>query len=221
MLLWQEDGLGDMLQFSRYVPLLKALGAAHIAFACAPALHRLIAKVDGVDAVLDHHGALTRVATYDCWTSPLSVPLHLRTTLDTLPRPTRLSAEPALIEHWRSTLHAPRSTLDALPPGHRVGLVWKGNAKHHNDANRSLPSLATLAPLWSVPGLNFVSLQKGQGEDEARTPPLAQPLLDLGARVTDFADSAAVVAQLDLVICVDTSIRRSRIWSHRSANRAG
>jgi ADP-heptose:LPS heptosyltransferase len=57
-----------------------------------------------------------------------------------------------------------------------------------------------------VPGLNFVSLQKGQGEDEARNPPVAQPLLDLGARVTDFADSAAIVAQLDLVICVDTSI---------------
>ncbi|NUY30697.1 tetratricopeptide repeat protein [Paraburkholderia sp. JPY303] len=199
VLLWQEDGLGDILQFSRYVPLLKALGAAHIAFACAPALHRLIAKVEGVDAVLDHHGALTRAATYDCWTSPLSVPLYLRTTLDTIPRPARMSAEPALIEHWRPT-------LDALPPGHRVGLVWKGNAKHHNDANRSMPSLATLAPLWTVPGLNFVSLQKGQGEDEARNPPLAQPLLDLGARVTDFADSAAIVAQLDLVICVDTSI---------------
>ncbi|MGF6964790.1 tetratricopeptide (TPR) repeat protein [Paraburkholderia sp. WC7.3g] len=199
VLLWQEDGLGDMLQFSRYVPLLKALGAAHIAFACVPALHRLIANADGVDAMLDHDGALARVATYDCWTSLLSVPLYLRTTLETIPRPVRLSADAALVERWRPA-------LDALPPGHRVGLVWKGNARHHNDANRSIPSLATLAPLWSVPGLNFVSLQKGQGEDEARNPPVTQPLLDLGASVTDFADSAAIVAQLDLVICVDTSI---------------
>jgi tetratricopeptide (TPR) repeat protein len=199
VLLWQEDGLGDMLQFSRYIPLLKNAGAAHIAFACVPALHRLVANVDGVDAVYDHSVALARVATYDCWTSLLSVPSHLRTTLDTIPRPARLSADPALVEHWRPA-------FDALPRGPRVGLVWKGNAKHHNDANRSIPSLATLAPLWGVPGLSFVSLQKGQGEDEARNPPVAQPLLDLGARVSDFADSAAIVAQLDLVICVDTSI---------------
>ncbi|KXU82615.1 hypothetical protein CI15_34455 [Paraburkholderia monticola] len=199
VLLWQEDGLGDMLQFSRYIPLLKALGAARIEFACMPPLHRLIAMVDGVDAVRDHNGALTRAATFDCWTSLLSVPLHLHTTVDTIPRPARLSADPALVERWRPA-------LDALPPGRKVGLVWKGNAKHHNDANRSLPSLAALAPLWDVPGLNFVSLQKGQGEDEARNPPLAQPLLDLGGRVSDFADSAAIVAQLDLVICVDTSI---------------
>jgi tetratricopeptide (TPR) repeat protein len=199
VLLWQEDGLGDMLQFGRYIALLKARGAAHIAFACAPALHRLMANIDGVDAVLDHNTARARAATYDCWTSPLSVPLYQRTTIDTIPRPVRLEIDPALIEQWRPA-------LDALPPGRRIGLVWKGNAKHHNDAHRSMPSLATLAPLWTVPGLSFVSLQKGQGEDEARNPPANQPLLDAGARVTDFADSAAIVAQLDLVICVDTSI---------------
>ncbi|WP_233834603.1 tetratricopeptide repeat protein [Paraburkholderia sp. ZP32-5] len=199
VLLWQEDGLGDMLQFSRYIALLKAQGASRIDFACAPALHRLMANVDGVDAVLDHSTALARVSTYDCWTSLLSVPFYLRTTIDTIPRPTRLQLDPALIEQW-----AP--ALDALPPGHRIGLVWKGNAKHHNDVHRSLPSLATLAPLWTVPGLSFVSLQIGQGDDEARNPPADQPLLDIGSRVTDLADSAAIVAQLDLVICVDTSI---------------
>jgi Tfp pilus assembly protein PilF len=199
VLLWQEDGLGDMLQFSRYIALLKARGAAHIAFACAPALHRLMANVDGVDAVLDHNTALARVSTFDCWTSPLSVPFHLRTTVDTIPHPVRLEIDAALVEQWRPA-------LDALPPGRRIGLVWKGNAKHHNDAHRSLPSVATLAPLWTVPGVSFVSLQKGQGEDEARNPPVDQPLLDAGARVTDLADSAAIVAQLDLVICVDTSI---------------
>ncbi|WP_233805132.1 tetratricopeptide repeat protein [Paraburkholderia sp. HP33-1] len=199
VLLWQEDGLGDMLQFSRYIPLLKALGATHISVACAPALHRLIASMDGVDAMLEHKDALAQIAEYDCWASLLSAPVYLRTTVDSIPRPARLSVDPALVEQWRPA-------LDSLPPGRRVGLVWKGNAKHHNDANRSIPSLAALASLWSVPGLSFVSLQKGQSEDEARNPPAAQPLLDLGARVSDFADSAAIVAQLDLVICVDTSI---------------
>jgi tetratricopeptide (TPR) repeat protein len=199
VLVWQEDGLGDMLQFSRYFALLKAQGAAHIAFACAPALHRLMARVDGVDAVFDHAAAMARASGFDCWTSLLSAPLYLRTTITTIPRAVQLTLDAALVERWQPM-------LDALPPGRKIGLVWKGNAKHHNDANRSIPSLATLAPLWSVPGLSFVSLQKGQGEDEARDPPAGQPLLDLGTHVTDFADSAAIVAQLDLVICVDTSI---------------
>ncbi|RKE38350.1 Flp pilus assembly protein TadD [Paraburkholderia sp. BL23I1N1] len=201
LLVWQEDGLGDMVQFSRYFALLKAQGAAHIAFACAPALHRVMASVDGVDAVLDHDTALARVtaSTYDCWTSLLSAPLHLRTTVDTIPRAVRLAAEPSLVEKWRPT-------LETLPDGRKIGLVWKGNAKHHNDANRSIPTLATLAPLWSVPSLSFVSLQKGQGEDEARNPPDGQSLLDLGSAVNDLADSAAIIEQLDLVICVDTSI---------------
>ncbi len=199
LLVWQEDGLGDMLQFSRYFALLKAQGAVHIAFACMPALHRLMACVDGVDAVFEHDAAQARSSEYDCWTSLLSAPLHLHTTIDTIPPATRLVATPALVERWRGV-------LQTLPPGRRIGLVWKGNAKHHNDANRSIPSLATLAPLWSVPGLSFVSLQKGQGEDEADCPPAAQPLLALGSKVTDFADSAAIVEQLDLVICVDTSV---------------
>ncbi|MFL9887945.1 tetratricopeptide repeat protein [Paraburkholderia agricolaris] len=200
LLVWQEDGLGDMLQFGRYFALLKAQGAAHIAFACAPALHRLMVAVDGIDAVLDHDTALARVAasTYDCWTSLLSAPLHLRTTVDTIPRALRLAAEPSLVEKWRPI-------LETMPPGRKIGLVWKGNAKHHNDANRSIPTLATLAPLWSVPGIGFVSLQKGQGEDEARNPPAGQPLLELGSAVNDFADTAAIIEQLDLVICVDTS----------------
>ncbi|PZR50899.1 tetratricopeptide repeat protein [Paraburkholderia fungorum] len=200
LLVWQEDGLGDMLQFGRYFALLKAQGAAHIAFACAPVLHRLMVAVDGIDAVLDHDTALARVAasTYDCWTSLLSAPLHLRTTVDTIPRALRLAAEPSHVEKWRPI-------LETMPPGRKIGLVWKGNPKHHNDANRSIPTLATLAPLWSVPGIGFVSLQKGQGEDEARNPPAGQPLLELGSMVNDFADTAAIIEQLDLVICVDTS----------------
>jgi ADP-heptose:LPS heptosyltransferase len=87
-----------------------------------------------------------------------------------------------------------------------VGLVWKGRSEHKNDANRSLPGLHTFAPLWSVPGVTFISLQKGQGEEEANAPPAGQPIAPLGSGIKDFADSAAIVAQLDLVISVDTAI---------------
>jgi tetratricopeptide (TPR) repeat protein len=199
LLVWQEDGLGDMIQFSRYLPLLKAQGAGHITLACEPALQGLLATIEGVDAVLDHDTAWTRSSEYDCWASLLSAPCHLHTTLDTIPPAVVPRAHPSLVERWRTR-------LDTLPSGPRVGLVWKGNPKHHNDANRSLPSLATLAPLWSVPGIQFVSLQKGRGEDEAQSPCASQPILHLGSDVKDFTDSAAIVDQLDLVICVDTSI---------------
>lgn len=198
LLLWQEDGLGDMLQFGRYARVLKAQGAAHVAFACQPPLHRLFRGVDGIDAVIDHEAGAAAAAQFDCWVSPISVPYHLGTTLQTIPAPLAYTPEPALVEHWGAC-------LATLAPGPRIGIVWKGNPKHFNDAHRSLPTLAALAPLWNLPGVQFVSLQKGQGEDEAQHPPASLPLLHLGSDVGDFVDTAAIIAQLDLVICVDTS----------------
>ena len=199
VLVWQEDGLGDMLQFGRYLSQLKALGVTRITVVCMVALRRLFATIDGVDAVLDHQTGLAEAAGYDYWTSTMSLPLHVGTTIETIPDASYLRADSSLIGHWRAR-------LASLPAGRKIGVVWKGNPRHHNDANRSLSSLAVLAPLWSVPDVSFVSLQKGQGEDEAQSPPAGQPLLHLGSEVTDLADSAAIVAQLDLVICVDTSI---------------
>ncbi|MGF6532835.1 tetratricopeptide (TPR) repeat protein [Paraburkholderia sp. GAS206C] len=199
LLVWQEGGLGDAIHFGRYFSLLKAQGAAEVAFVCGPALQRLFARAEGVDAVLSHEAGRAKAACYDYWTSPLSAPLYLGTTLETIPSPMRLKPDPSLVESWRVR-------LAGLPPGRRIGLVWKGNAKHQNDAHRSLRSLAMLAPLWSVPGISFVSLQKGEGEDEAAAPPVDQPLSHLGSEIADMADTAAIVAQLDLVICVDTSI---------------
>jgi hypothetical protein len=91
-------------------------------------------------------------------------------------------------------------------PALRVGLVWKGNPQFENDSDRSLPHLQTLAPLWRVPGLDFVSLQKGAGEGDVAERAAQQPLADLGSAMQDFADAAAIVAQLDLVITVDTAM---------------
>ncbi|GAB2918271.1 tetratricopeptide repeat protein [Paraburkholderia jirisanensis] len=198
LLVWQEDGLGDMIQFGRYLPLLKARGVAHLAFACQTPLQRLFDAVDGVDEVLSHEAAFPHASGYDYWLSPMSAPALMDTTLDTIAPPLRLRPDSALLERWGAQ-------LAALPQGRKVGLVWRGNSRHHNDAHRSLPSLACLAPLWQVPGLSFVSLQKGDGESEAHPPPAEQPLLHLGSAVTDLADTAAIVAQLDLVISVDTS----------------
>lgn len=195
LLIWQEDGLGDMIQFARYLPLLKARGAAKITVTCAPPLRRLFELIDGVDEVIDHGAAMERSAAFDCWTSLMSAPLHLGTTLRTIPPWLPLHAEPALAGNWRER-------LAAMPPGAKIGLAWKGNPRHHNDRYRSLPSLAALEPLWDVAGVSFVSLQHGPADAAAS----AQPVFHPGADIADLADTAAIIAHLDLVISVDTAI---------------
>jgi tetratricopeptide (TPR) repeat protein len=198
LLVWPEQGLGDEIQFCRYLPLLKRQGAARITLVCKAPLKPLMETLEGVDKVIALGAPDTVVNVHDYWIYPLSIPLRCKTTLATIPaRLPYLRAPPDRVTRWSARL--PRD-------GFRVGLVWKGSPTHSNDGNRSLPGLAALAPLWSVPGVRFVSLQKGQGEDEARTPPAGQPLMDLGAEIDDFADTAAIVEQLDLVISVDTSV---------------
>ncbi len=197
VLVWQEQGFGDMIQFGRYLALLKARGAAWITLACAPVLHRLFSGMHGIDAVVDGNSELAR-APHDYWTLPLSIARYVDTTLESIPQAVYLKPDAALVEKWRQRL----SGLS----GFKVGLVWKGHAGHGNDRHRSLPSLETLRPLLNVPAINFVSLQKGQAEAEARSLVAGPPILDAAPEIGDFADSAALIAQLDLMICVDTAV---------------
>ena len=195
LLICPEQGFGDYVQFARYVPLLKDRGASRITVLCDPLLKPLLETVEGADAVITDRGSVT---PHDYWSFPLSIPMHFGTTVDTIPASLPyLHASADRIEYWQ----------DRLPlHGFRVGLVWKGSPNLSTDDTRSLPGLATLAPLWSVPGVTFVSLQKGPGEDEAKHPPAKQPIIDLGKDIRDFADTAAIVSLLDLVICVDTAV---------------
>ena len=190
-----EQGFGDNIQFARYTLLLGERGVSHLTLVCDPPLKALLETVAGVDEVITE---LPSVPTYDYWSFPLSLPLHLGTTVDTIPAAqSYLHALPIRVDQWCAR----------LPMGKfKVGLVWKGNADHKNDVNRSLPGLFILAPLWSVPGVTFISLQKGRGEEDAKEPPADQTIIPLGSDISDFADTAAIIAQLDMVICVDTSI---------------
>lgn len=192
-----EAGHGDMIQFCRYAALLKERGAARISLLCHPGLKTLFATLPGVDEVLSLHDDVP-AAGWDFWAPPMSLPFYCATRLDSIPAPIPyLAADPARV-----------ATFAALLPasGIRVGLVWKGNANFENDADRSLPSLDMLAPLGEVAGVRFVSLQKGAGEDEARHPPAALPLLALGDALEDFADTAALLSSLDLLISVDSAV---------------
>ncbi|MCE1239120.1 MAG: tetratricopeptide repeat protein [Azonexaceae bacterium] len=199
LLIGLEAGHGDMIQFCRYAAQLKQAGAARVSVLCHPALKTLFAVgLDGVDDALAPGDPAPDGVVWDYWAPPLSLPFHFATRVDRVPAELPyLQADAARIAQWSAALGPADGRL-------RVGLVWKGSRGFENDGERSLPSLAVLAPLGDVPGVRFVSLQKGQGEDELADPPF--PLLDLGTRVGDFADTAAVVSQLDLLIAVDTAV---------------
>ena len=196
LVVWPEQGFGDEIQFVRYVPRLKALGAVSVTLVCKAALKRLfLDSATGADQVLSEEEA-GQTGPHDFWTFPLSFPLYFKTTLDNMPVDLPyLAADHEKMRRWGERL--PKK-------GCKVGLVWRGSAGHRTDADRSLAGLASLAPLWSVPGVTFISLQIGEGE--VFEPLSAQPILSLGSEIRDFADTAAIVSQLNLVICVDTAI---------------
>jgi hypothetical protein len=163
---------------------------------CHPALVRLFATLPGVDEVYALGDPLPS-GRWDFWTRAMRLPGLFGTELACIPAAIPyLSARPELVRQWRERL--PQHGL-------RIGLAWKGNASFENDADRSLPSLMTLAPLAAV-SAHFVSLQKGAGEEEALQPPAGMSLHAIGPLLGDFADTAAVIANLDLVISVDTAV---------------
>jgi tetratricopeptide (TPR) repeat protein len=199
ILVWHEEGFGDSLQFARYVPLLAARGARVLAWV-PPALARLFATLEGAAAVITEPAALP---AYD-WHCPFfSLPRAFATTLDSIPaRLPYLFADPDLTARWAARLPA---------DGLRVGLAWAGQARPWLpgfialDRRRGM-SLATLLPLAAIVGLSLVSLQLGPSAAEAAAPPRTLPLRDPMPEVTDFADTAAIIANLDVVVSVDTSV---------------
>ena len=199
LLIGFEEGYGDMIQLCRYVTVVNAQGAVNITMVCQPALKALLTTVSGINDVFASDETFPP-RRFDFWTMPVSLPFHCRTRIDSIPsRIPYLHADMHLVERWSNILAA-----ESLPTEFRVGLVWKGNPLHDNDRDRSLPGLQTLDLLGTIPGVRFFSLMKG--ESEAAEPPATFPVVDLGPGISDFADCAAIVANLDLVISVDTAI---------------
>ncbi len=191
LLIGEQAGHGDMIQFARYAAVLKEQGATHITMLCHPVLHRLLESLPGVDRVACIDDPIAAGA-FDYWTPLLSIPYRCATRLESIPaRLPYLIAPPGRTQRWASVLPG---------EGLRVGLVWKGNPRFENDAERSLPSLDLLSPLAAIQGVQFISLQKHACEDDALR------LIPLASMIDDFADSAAIIANLDLVISVDTAV---------------
>ncbi len=194
VLILPEQGLGDIIQFARYIPLLKQRGASRIILQCQTSLQRLMRSLPGIDEVLDLQ---SNQPITDYWIHVMSLPRAFQTRLETIPQNVPyLSAAFEDIQAWKNR-------LADVGVGKRVGIVWSGSRVHAADHFRSIP-LATLDPLADVPGIQFISLQKDRRDEPAGK--LSERLIDHTSHLNDLADTAALIANLDLVISVDTSI---------------
>ena len=197
LLVYAEQGLGDTLQFVRYLPHVAARGQ-HVVLACQPALVRLLRTCPGVQTLVVKDRPEMADQPFDLYIPLLSLPGIFETTAATIPADVPyLAAEPELVQQWRMHLEVEQAF--------RVGLVWAGNPSHKNDRNRSC-TLATLAPLAHLPHVALFSLQTGPAAGQIDQPPAGMTLHDVGRMLGDFADTAAVIAHLDLVITVDTAV---------------
>ena len=190
--IYHEQGFGDTIQFVRYIPLLAAEGARVILQVQTPLLS-LLGKIAGAEKVI---GQKEPLPSFDLHCPLLSLPLAFSTTLQTIPSTTPyLFPSPERIRAWSERIGSPRAP--------RVGIAWSGNPQHPNDRNRSI-TLQELLPL-SATGVELVSVQKDVNESDRETLRRNPQIRDLSADIKDFADTAAVVSILDLVISVDTA----------------
>ncbi len=197
LLLIGDQGFGDVVQFSRYIPWAVARGQPTIlamSNEMAPLMRRMFPDLP----IATNWGECSSFAAY----CPLSgLPRLHGTRLDTIPPPLPIPVDPERAVLWRTKLDL------AIPAGlRRVGIVWAGRPTHKNDRNRSM-ALSTLAPaLAEVPGIALVSLQKGDRSAEAATYSGRAMLADAARDITDYEDTVAAIAALDLVVTVDTSV---------------
>jgi tetratricopeptide (TPR) repeat protein len=189
ILLWNDQGIGDAIQFLRYPRLLAERGH-EVWILVQDNLKKIAATASGVTGAV---GPSDRMPEVDAQAPLLSMPHRL--------------AVPDPQASWNSAyLKAPNIMNLPQKAGHRaIGLVWAGNQRHVNNVNRSA-ALADLMPLFALPGIDWFSLQFGEAARQIDESNLAETICDLSPRLHDFADTAAAISALDLVISIDTSV---------------
>jgi Flp pilus assembly protein TadD len=192
----QDEGMGDAIQFARYVPLLASRGA-RVILVVDPPLCPLLSRLQGVSLCLPKLPG-TVLPPFDFHVPIDSLPLAFRTTYDNVPASESYLPAPdaGQVQTWESRL-GPRERL-------RVGLVWSGNPKHKNDHNRSI-SLRAMSRILDIDA-TFVSLQNNPRPQDADFLRDRGDIVDLSQHMTDFTETAALVSCLDLVLTVDTSV---------------
>jgi tetratricopeptide (TPR) repeat protein len=192
ILLHGEQGLGDTIQFCRYVPLVAARGA-RVVLEVAKPLVQLMSDLAGVSQCVSKGEALP---DFDLHCPLLSLPLAFGTRLKTVPSTTPYLRAPARGQDWEARL-GPKDRP-------RVGLIWSGNPRHRDDRKRSI-ELKALSPLLDTE-MTFVSLQKDLRPGDEAVLAERSNIIDLGQSLESFSDTAALISHLDLVISVDTSV---------------
>ena len=192
LLVHWEQGFGDIIQFVRYLPLIKG---GTVILAIQSPLKQLLNGLPGVDLLIVKSYDNEPDIAYDVWIPLLSLPNLFATTLDTIPASIPyLYPDSQKVEKWRTRFESARF---------KIGLVWSGNPKFQYNRNRSA-SLAHFAPLASVQNISLFSLQKGEA---AKQPiPEGMEMIPLTEELEDFSDTAAAINCLDLVISTDTAV---------------
>jgi tetratricopeptide (TPR) repeat protein len=193
ILVHSEQGLGDTIQFCRYLPFLAAQGA-RVVFELPRGLLVLLQNLQGIDRLIVQGEPLPET---DFHCPLLSLPLAFETTLATIPSARKyLEPDPSRLTMWSGRLGQKTRP--------RIGLVWSGNSRHSNNHNRSIPLTSVLCHLPKQ--LDYVSLQRELTDADQRLLDLHPEIRHFGSGLQDFADTAALCALVDLVISVDTSV---------------
>ncbi len=208
LLIYAEQGFGDTLQFVRYASEVKRLCGGTVYIEVRPGVVRLFQQLidpkSGIDKIFSFGEQLPNDIDYCI--PMMSVPgvLGIAAVEDIEWRGPYLKAEPTRAKIWKEH-------VEQLPPGLRVGVCWAGLNRINQpiassiDSRRSM-TLTTMAPLGLVPGVGWVSLQKGAPADQIKAPPRGMTIFDGSEQMDDFFDTAALIDCVDLVITVDTSV---------------
>jgi len=194
VLVHHEQGYGDTIQFSRYLPMVADRGG-RVVVECPDALTVLVEAIPGVAAVVRPED---QAVEYDFHIPMMSLPGAFSMTFDNLPDPVPYLRVPERErERWSQRFGAGEEA--------RIGVVWEGNTAHARNHWRS-PGLEAFLPVFDTPGCAFVSLQKDEAAEGLNTYGLSDRIRDLSDDLTTFSDTAAVIANLDLVIAPDTAV---------------
>ncbi len=206
--IYPEQGFGDVIQFSRYIPIIANTGA-RIIYRVSPLLAKLIEQIDGDFEINDEAGPEPSPKDYDVHASLLDLPRLLNTIQSTIPgHCPYIEVDTNFAAHWKSRIGESKTF--------RIGLIWAGQPQHENDRNRSINPVA-LKPLADIAGVSLYSLQMGRDGEAAHV--FADRITDLTNDIRSFADTAAAMRNLDLIISVDTSAAHlagaigCRVWT--------
>ena len=196
LLVHHEQGLGDNIQFVRYLPMVKARGGT-VVFETLKPLVNLLRGFPGVDELVEYVPNRKLPLEYDVYTSLLDMPHIFKTTVETIPSQVPyIFADLSRSRYWREEL---------IGPELKVGIVWAGSPEHGNDRFRSC-SLKHFASLGEIEGVRLYSLQKGSAARQMEEFEGTVSMTNISKHFNDFTDTAAAIDNLDLIISVDTSV---------------